>query len=73
MLSATIVFSLPLIAIGVLMCMSLMKILREDERRAGGIPAWETGLAQRICRGNRVGGYLSIDRRLRLCPDNDIG
>ena len=29
-LSATIVFSLPLIAIGVLMCMSLMKMLRED-------------------------------------------
>ena len=37
-LSATIVFSMPLIAIGVLMCMSLTKMLREDERRAGGRP-----------------------------------
>jgi BCCT family betaine/carnitine transporter len=31
-LSATIVFSLPLIGIGVLMCMSLVKMLREDVR-----------------------------------------
>lgn len=34
MLSATIVFSLPLIAIGVLLCLSLMKMLREDVLRS---------------------------------------
>jgi BCCT family betaine/carnitine transporter len=34
-LSATIVCSLPLLAVGVLMVLSLLKMLRDDEARAG--------------------------------------
>jgi betaine/carnitine transporter, BCCT family len=37
--SATVVVSLPLLAVGVLLALSILRMLREDEAKAGGTPA----------------------------------